>query len=92
MVAESLVILSIYWPQTISVSEPVYTEESTSWKVTSNNAVNLHFSDKVNNLKLSGWGSISGDTIMPNDAGTFTVSIDKDNEVILTVSASEQMN
>ena len=92
MIAESVVLLSMYWPQTISVSVPTHTETKTSWKVTSNNAVNLHFSEAVNNMNLSGYGSISGETIMPNDAGTFKVSIDNDVSVVLTVTADELFN
>jgi|JYMV01.1.fsa_nt_gi hypothetical protein len=92
MIVESIVVLTMYWPQTISVSVPTHTETKTSWKVTSNNAVNLNFSESVNNMELFGYGSISGETIMPNDQGTFRVSIDNDVSVVLTVTADEQFN
>lgn len=92
MIAESIVVLSTYWPQSISVSVPTHTETTTSWKVTSNNAVNIAFSEAVENLKLSGYGSISGDTIMPNSQGTFLVSIDNNTDALISVMADEQLN
>lgn len=92
MFAEALVVLSVYWPQTISVSDPIHTETRTSWLVTSNNSVNLHFSGLVNNMKLSGFGSISDNIIMPNDEGTFTVSIDQNDLVTLVVSGDTRAN
>jgi hypothetical protein len=90
MIAESMVVLSTYWPQSISVSDPVHTETRTSWLITSNNAVQIHFNNKARNAKLSGYGSVSGRSIMPADDGTFTVSIDKDTDMIMVVSADEK--
>jgi hypothetical protein len=41
MFVESIVVLTTYWPQSIAVSDPVHTDNVTSWTVTSNNAVNI---------------------------------------------------
>lgn len=92
MIAESIAIISMYWPQSIAVGDPAHNEGRTSWVVTSNNAVNINFSGSVKNLKLVGYQSISGDTIMPGDKGQFKVSIDENDKVTLTVNADEQAN
>jgi hypothetical protein len=89
MFVESIVVLTTYWPQSIAVSDPVHTDNVTSWTVTSNNAVNISFDKDVTGLKLSGYGSIYNERIMPNDNGVFKVQINKDQGVILSVIGDE---
>jgi len=90
MVVESIVILSTYWPQSLSVSDPTHTQNNTSWTITSNNAVNVGFTGGVTNIKFSGYGSISGDTIMPADNGTFRVSVDLNDDASIFVTPDEK--
>lgn len=91
MLVESAVVLSMYWPQSIGVSPPVHTSLTTSWLVTSNNAVKIQFlSPSPVEARLSGYQSLSGRSIMPSDDGTFTVTIDRDADTVLVVIADEQ--
>lgn len=90
MIAESIAVISMYWPQSISIGDPIHEEGRTTWVVTSNNAVNINFSDEVEGLKLSDYQSIHKDSIMPGDNGRFKVSIYENDKVTLTVNADEK--
>lgn len=90
MIAEAIAVISMYWPQSIAVSDAVTNNGRTTWVVTSNNAVNINFSSEVDGLVLSEYQSTHGETIMPGDNGQFKVSIDENEEVVLTVNADEQ--
>jgi len=90
MVAESIVVLTMYWPQSISIGDINYEGDQQTWIVRSNNSVNVVFSEQVEGLEISGYGSRSGKTIMPSDDGTFKVSINKNSEVVMLVTADGQ--
>jgi len=90
MVAESIVVLTMYWPQSISIGDINYEGDQQTWIVRSNNSVNVVFSEQVDGLEISGYGSRSVKTIMPSDDGTFKVSINKNSEVVMLVTADGQ--
>jgi len=89
MLEGAILAAYLHWPQHISKSQPIHTERTTSWLVSSNNRVRLRFLGKgIKNVRLFGYEDIKNGAVLPNEDGQFVVMINRNEAATLVVNPS----